>query len=115
MLDLPHRGPSPGQQEPLYRAIADELLTLTPEARKSVRLTVALTPGEQGPESFGMLHEIASPDGHREPIMPSDTLFELTFDLLSAFRDTGKPGKQMTFDLRELLNGDWNVNCRFEY
>ena|SRR5829696_263611 len=112
---VPSRGPSTEQQERFYKPIAEELLTLTPQAWKSVRLTLTLSAGEDGPDAFGMTHEIASPDGHRDIVMPSDTLFDLTFKLFSLFRDAGTPWKQMTLDLRELLNGDWNFNCRFAY
>ena len=79
-------------------------LTLTEHARS-----------QHADMSCATCHMPRSPDGHREMIMPSDTLFDLTFKLFSLFRDAGTPWRQMKFDLRELLNGDWNFNCRFEY
>ena len=79
------------------------------------RLTVGIKEGEDGPDSFGMEHTIESLDGHRDLIMPSDELFGLTFKLFSLFRDAGQPCKEITFDLRQLLNGDWNYNCRVKY
>src|SRR5947209_3691382 len=87
------------RQGPLHTAIANELISLTPEWWNAALLKVGV---EYHDDVLSMPHEIASLEGHREPITPSDTLFQLTHQLLMLFQEFNQPWKQVTYEVRLL-------------
>ena len=101
------------KQEAIYQAIGDELIALTPETWHAARLDVAVESYAGGAE--GMPHTIASLEGHREPIMPSDELTDLTFRLLALFREYGRGWKRLRFEVIVQPDGNWRYQCEFEY
>jgi hypothetical protein len=103
----------PEQQEPLYAAIADELIALTPESWSSVVLdvTVETSPGGM----LSMSHTIGSPEGHKRPIMVSDELSDLTHKLLTTFRQHGPGWTGLHFEVRQLRDGGWHYSCDLAY
>lgn len=80
------------RQGPLPTAIVNELIALTPEWWNAAILTIGSV-CEGGIQS--MLHETRSPEGHREPITPSEELFDLTRQLSQFFQEFGQPWKQV--------------------
>lgn len=102
--------PPPDQQERLYAAIGRELIALTPESWHAAVLEVSVETG-----SGGMGHTIVSPEGNRQPIMPSDELMQSTYELLTLFRQYGREWKRMTFTLELRPEGEWHYVCHFVY
>lgn len=100
-------------QEPLYAAIAEELIALSPEPWKSVLLEVSVTTSPEG--VLGMPHTISSPEGHREAIMANEELFGLTYKLLCLFREYGKAWKTIRFEVWQLPEENWRFRCDFTY
>lgn len=101
------------QQEPLYAAIADELITLTPETWNAVLLEVLVETSAKG--VLGMSHTISSLEGHQGPIIVSDELSDLTHTLLVLFQQHRQPFTGMRFEVRHEPDGDWRYTCRFSY
>jgi hypothetical protein len=62
-----------------------------------------------------MPHTIISPEGHREPIMPSDALFELTHDLLTLFHKYGPEWTRLAFKVNRFPDANWRYECDFDY
>src|SRR4051812_31148930 len=100
------------RQGPLHVAIINELIALTPEWWNAAILTVGFT-CEGNIES--MPHQISNPEGHREPITPSDQLFALTRQLLQLCQEFGQPWKQVLYEASLDPNGDWKWECSFTY
>jgi hypothetical protein len=103
----------PEHQEQLYSAIASELIELTPETWQAAVLDVAADRSRAG--AFGMTHSIRSPEGHREPIVPSDELFDMTHSLLKFFEEFGQPWTRMTFSVKALPEEGWSFSSELEY
>lgn len=101
------------RQAPLYSAIASELVELTPESWLAVELRVSVNRSQTG--GLGMTHEIVSPDAaHREPVVASDKLFEMTRSLLALFEEFSSPWVRMTFFVNASNDGGWRFRCDFE-
>src|SRR3954469_14923524 len=98
------------RQGPLHIAIVNELIALTPEWWNDAILAVGFA-CEAGVQS--MPHEIRSPEGHREPITPSDTLFDLTRQLFQLFQESGQPWKQVLYEASLDPDGNWKWKCAF--
>jgi hypothetical protein len=100
------------EQEPLYAAIANELVVLTPETWTAIVLDVSVkTPSG----TVGMPHLISSPEGHREPISASDSLMDLTYKLLRLFEQHGPGWKSLRFEVHQTVGGKWHYECNFTY
>jgi hypothetical protein len=103
-------GQENGQQPALEQSIGSELLDTTPEHWKRIRLEVDYRQ-EGGVESYG--HEISSPEGHGEPVAPSERLMELTRELGERFAREGRRFSRLVAELAEKDDGNWRF--RFDY
>ena len=103
----------PERQQPPYQAIGSELIALTPESWQAIVLRVSVNRPENG--MLGMTHEISSPEGHKEPITPSDELSDLTYSLLKLFEEFGPAWKQLTFKVTMQSDGGWRFQSDFQY
>ena len=62
-----------------------------------------------------MAHEISSPDGHREVVSASESMFELTYSLLRLFEEFSQPWKMLTFNIKMRPGGRWQYTADYEY
>lgn len=99
-----------GEKPELEQSIAGELLDSTPEHWSRIRLEVDYWL-EGGVENYG--HEISSPQGHGEPVMPSERLMDLTRELGERFARQGRRFSRMVAELSEKDDGNWRF--RFDY
>lgn len=100
------------RQGPLHIAIVNALIALTPEWWNAATLAVGFA-CEGSVQS--MPHDIRSPEGHREPITPSDELFDLTRQLFQLFQEFGQPWKQVLYEASLDSDGNWKWKCAFTY
>jgi hypothetical protein len=99
-------------QGPIHTAIVNELIALTPSWWHAVTLTVRFA-SDGGIQSIP--HEISSPEGHREPITPSDQLFAATRQLFLLFQEFGQSWKQVIYEASLDRDGNWKWKCVFTY
>jgi hypothetical protein len=113
IMQTPEKPPVPGERQgPIHTAIVNELIALTPEWWNAVTLIVSVA-AQEGIES--MPHEIGSPEGHREPITPSDRLLDLTRQLFRLFQEYGQPWDQLVYKVSLDAEGDRNWQCTFRH
>lgn len=101
-------------QTPLHQKIGDELITLTPDHWRYVRLRLARVP-EGEPNAGCLSHIIESAEGHPEVVVPGDALFALTHELDALFREYGAVWKQAVYHVREGEPDNWRVVADFSY
>lgn len=105
-------GPLQKEEQPIDERIASELVDLTPEWWRSAELVVAYT-AENGVERYS--HVISSPEGHKEPIVPSEALQAATYELGRLFQRHGKHWKVVRYGVYMLGGGSWKYEVDFEY
>jgi hypothetical protein len=100
------------EEGPLDEEIAGEIIELTPESWRSAVLEVAYEV-EAGIDRYS--HVITSPEGHLEPIVPSEKLFDATHRLGLLFRKHGRHWRRAFYrvDIRE--DGTSTYVATFEY
>jgi hypothetical protein len=101
------------RQEPIYSAIASELIALTPETWRTATMRVSVNESPKG--VLGMAHVISGPDGHKEIVIASETMFELTYSLLRLFEEFSQPWKVVTFNIKIRPEGGWQYAADYEY
>jgi hypothetical protein len=104
-------------QTPLHDQIAKELIALTPEHWRSVRLRLVrkTVPPEAGVIGQGIAHSISSPEGHREVVMPGDDLFARTHALDTLFRQYGAEWLVAEYVVSANPAGVWSWDVSFTY
>ena len=100
------------EETPIDKAIVDELVTLTPEWWGAAVLTIEYSK-DGDVEKYS--HEISSPEGHKEPVTPSEELFDLTHRLGLLFRRHGKQWKRATYRANAGRDETWRYTVDFEY
>src|SRR5258708_6706010 len=100
------------RQGQLHKAIVNEIIALTPEWWNAAILTVSV---ESKEGAVSMPHEFRSPEGHSEPIMPSDDLFTMTRQLLLLFEEFGQPWTKLRYSVSSIPDGNWRWQCEFTY
>lgn len=100
------------EEKPLDEGISRELVSLTPEWWRAVVLEVRYSCAD-GVDRYE--HVISSPEAHRDPVVPSDELFDLTRRLRELFSRYGRPWTTVTYrvDVRE--DGTFSYVAQFEY
>lgn len=73
-----------GQQSVLSQKIADELILLSPDWWHEIFLDLVY---EEASDHIGLKHTVYSKQFPRDTVVPDDDLFDLTFQLLSLFRE----------------------------
>ncbi len=97
---------------PINDAIVNELIALTPEWWHAIVLDVTYSIES---DTEGYEHVISSPEGHREPIMPSDRLFELTYELGQLFRRYSRHWTAAKYTVQWQEGEIWNSKANFTY
>ena len=109
-----HVVPPAELQTPLHQKIGDELITLTPDHWRYVRLRLVRLP-EGEPNAGCLKHIIESAEGHPEVVVPDDDLFALTHELDLLFRKYGAVLKHAVYQVREEGPDNWRVVADFSY
>lgn len=99
-------------QAPIDRAIASEIVAVTPESWRTAVMSVRRTVDAQT-ESFRI--EISSPDGQRELVSPTPELFEHIKSLSDLFGRHGRSWIAVTYSLKQESSGDWAYQADFAY
>jgi hypothetical protein len=101
------------EERPIDEQIANELISLTPESWRAAVLEVTYEGEPQGAEGYS--HEIYSPDGHREPVEPSEELFRATRELGLLFQKHGHHWRRVKYTVNQQQDGSWRYSAAFEY
>lgn len=100
------------EEGPLDEEVVREAIALTPEWWRSVVIEVSFS-AEDGVERYS--HVITSPEGHREPVTPSDALFDLTYRLGALFKKHGRHWKTVTYRIEVPEDGPATYVANFRY
>jgi len=100
------------EETPIDQQIVNELVELTPEWWKSAVLEVTFS-DVGGVERYS--HVISSPEGHKEPIDPSEALHRATYRLGELFRQHGRRWKSARYEVRLQQGGTWKYTVNFVY
>jgi hypothetical protein len=98
-------------ERPIDEAISRSLVELIPDTWDSIQLEI--TRDDANEDTFA--HVITGPQGHRELIMPSDTIFEHTFKLADLFSSFGKLWKKVVYTVERKADGNWKYSADFIY
>ena len=60
-------------------------------------------------------HEISSPEGHREPIEPTEKTYNSIIKLADIFKKYGRCWKAVRYSISLDDKGKWNYKVEFEY
>ena len=101
------------RQTSLINEIGTTIVELTPEHWREAVLEVEVELRPGGIQ--GMVHAITSPEGHREPVTPDDTLFELTRRLYLLFSDYEQPWKNASFRVYQTGEDTWKFKVKYSY
>ncbi len=95
-------------QEPFFKLLGDELIALTPDHWRLIKLSI--THVEQ-PSSAGRQLEcaITSPEGYTEEVIPSEQLLETVRELDDLFRSHGAGFRAAVCNVREEAPDSWRV------
>ena len=75
-------------------------------------LEVSIDP-RQGAESYS--HVISSPEGYKEPVLPSEELFDATFRLGELFARHGRRWRRALYRVDREASDNWRYVVDFEY
>lgn len=100
------------EESPIDREIVTELVAATPGSWRRVALEVTYS-NDGSVERYG--HAISSPEGHRELVTPSQTIFDATYRLGRVFLKYGKHWKKAKYLVRVNDDGTMCYAVDFEY
>jgi len=101
-------------QQPLHSRIGDELIELTPEHWRAIKLAVVRTAGRaEALDAFGCT--ITSMEGHPEAIVPSNELAAMIQELYILFVEHGAQWQSAEYYVRAMPDDAWNVVADFHY
>ena len=106
------RGPLQDAETPIDQEIVREVVELTPPSWRAAILEVTHVV-ESGVERTA--HVIFSPEGHGEPVVPSETLFDATHRLGALFASFGRHWRKATYRIDVLEDGSAKYEVHFEY
>lgn len=100
------------KQAPIDKEIADALIVATPEIWKSAEMFVERH--DDGAQER-MNISISSPEGHKEPISPTEEIYEGLYRLSDLFREHAAMWRTVRYVVSQKDGGDWSYSVRFEY
>jgi hypothetical protein len=101
------------EQGPIDLEIVNELVDLTPEHWNSATLEIQSARLPDGRDSLKM--SIASPEGYRDLVEPTDALFHAARKLVLLMRRHGHQLRKATYITRLTPEEDWDFNAKYEY
>lgn len=101
------------EQAPIDKAIAAELIALTPEFWTAATLIVRKDREPGGVARIA--HNISSQQGHREIITPDDVLYGITNDLFELFNKYGRDLRRVTYNVTMSAEGQWQMKEDYGY
>ncbi len=100
------------EQIPIDRAIANALVMATPDTWGAIKMTVSREVDERFDRTTVT---ISSPEGHSEPIRPTDEILEFLSDLFNLFNAHEIHCRGMVYYLSQDPAGGWDYHVNFDY
>jgi hypothetical protein len=101
------------EMTPILANIGRALIAGTPEHWTSAHLE--LITSRPGPGMINLSNTITSPDGHREPVRPSDELLEATNQLQLLHERWHRMFHRALFTVALEADGEWRWDVHWEY
>lgn len=101
------------RQAPIDMAVVNALIAATPETWNAADMHVDREDDEAGQER--MTISISSPEGHRDPIMPTDEIYTALYQLSDLFREHAKMWRHVHYNASINAQGNWRYNVSFGY
>jgi len=101
------------EQGPVDLRIVNELVDLTPEHWHSAVLEIQHALVSDGKESLRL--SIKSPEGEREFLEPTETLFDAARELVALTNRYGHHLRRATYITEMTTDGDWDFTAKYEY
>ncbi len=98
-------------QAPLDTEIVKILMRVIPPHWNYADLVITRSAKDDGLE--GLAHEIQSPEGFRDIVVPPDSMFPLTIQLADVFRRHGRPLSRVKYSIRPAGDGDWHWSADY--
>jgi len=99
-------------QAPIDKEIANALINATPENWRAAEMAVERQ--DDGVHET-MQIVISSPEGYREPVVPTDEIYSALYKLSDVFRLHGAIWKGVSYSISQRDDDNWGFSVRFEY
>jgi hypothetical protein len=100
-------------QAPLYQRLGDELIALTPERWRRIRLTLDV--GSNREAAPDLTCSIRSEEGYSEHVEPSAELLSTAHELRTAFANHGAFWTRAECLVHQEANGEWRFTVDYRY
>lgn len=101
------------KQASIDRDVVNAMIMATPETWSAIEMRVDREVDEAGVERMAV--SISSPEGLRDPIMPSDEILNALHQLSELFQEHEKVWKQVQYNASINEQGNWRYKVNFEY